>query len=127
MRPVMQDKLYSAEGIGNGNCFPACLASLLEVPLWMVPPFDQMFARESWGKRRGEWLAKMFNLDFVRTSGHEVAQMPEFYIANGLSPRGVMHSVIYSAGQLVHDPHPIGGGISEVEYTFHLVPLATVP
>ena len=122
MKPVMQDKLYVPDGIGNGNCFPACLASLLEIPLWMVPPFDQMFGREYWGRRRGEWLGRMFQMQFIRTDGHEIAAMPEFYIANGFSPRDVMHSVIYSGGVLVHDPHPVGGGIAEVEYTYHLAP-----
>lgn len=125
MKPVIQDKLYSPDGIGNGNCFPACLASLLEIPLWMVPPFDQMFARESWGRRRGEWTRRMFGLEFVRTDGHNLKLLPEFYIANGMSPRGVMHSTIYQDGKLVHDPHPIGGGITSVEYTYHLKPFVS--
>lgn len=124
MKPVMQDKLYSPEGIGNGNCFPACLASLLEIPLWMVPPFDQMFGRRDWDERRDDWVERMFGLRLIQWGGHVVADLPEFYIANGRSPRGVMHSVIYSRGVLAHDPHPIGGGIAAVEYTYHLAPIS---
>ena len=56
---VAQDKLYVHDGIGNGNCFPACLASILEIPLWMIPPFDQMFGRAKWGDRRQEWLERI--------------------------------------------------------------------
>lgn len=120
MRPVKQDRLYSPEGIGNGNCFAACLASLLDIPLWMVPPFDQMFGRNDWRVRVDEWLERIFKMELVDASGHQVDQLPEFYIASGQSPRGVKHSVIYSAGTLVHDPHFSDAGIAAVEWTWHL-------
>jgi hypothetical protein len=122
VRPVKQDKLYSPEGIANGNCFAACLASLLDLPLWMVPPFDQMFGRGDWRGRVDEWLLRMFQSELVDTSGHQVDALPEFYIASGRSARGVKHSVIYSAGKLVHDPHPSDSGIAFVEWTWHLEP-----
>lgn len=122
MRKVKQDRLYSPEGIGNGNCFAACLASLLDIPLWMVPPFDQMFGRgDDYRQRCDEWLARLFKLKLVKRDGHfDGADLPEFYIANGPSPRGVYHSTIYSAGKLVHDPHYSDGGIAEVKWTWHL-------
>lgn len=119
MKPVDQTKLHSKEGIHNGNCFAACLASLLEIPLWMVPPFEDMFARDDWSMRVDEWLAAMWGKQRVRKSGHE-EHLPEFYIASGLSPRGVRHSVIYSLGAMVHDPHPSRAGIESVEWTWHL-------
>lgn len=122
MRAVKQDRLYSPEGIGNGNCFAACLASLLEIPLWMVPPFDQMFGRNDWRPRVDEWLKRLFNLELVDTSGHQHDQLPEFYIASGKSARGVKHSVIYSGGKLVHDPHFSDSGVEFVEWTWHLEP-----
>jgi hypothetical protein len=120
MTPVKQSKLYVPDGIHNGNCYAACLASLLDLPLWMVPPWEDMFGRGAWYQRTEEWLQRMFGLTILRTKGHEVEAMPEFYIANGLSPRDVYHSVIFSAGKLVHDPHPSNAGIAEVEWTWHL-------
>lgn len=120
MTPVMQSKLYAKDAIHNGNCFAACLASLLDLPLWMVPPFDDMFGRTDWNSRVDEWLLRMFQLRRVRTDGESASPLPEFYIASGLSARGVRHSVIYSAGELVHDPHPSGAGILSVEWTWHL-------
>jgi hypothetical protein len=119
MTPVKQDRLYSDGGIGNGNCFAACLATLTDRPLWMVPPFDQMFGRNDWRVRVDQWLETL-GLRIVRTSGHDAAAMPEFYIANGKSPRGVYHSVIYSGGAMVHDPHFSDAGIAEVEWTWHI-------
>lgn len=98
MIPVKQDRLYADDGIGNGNCLAACFASLLELPLWMVPPFDQMFGRSDWAARVNEYLARMHRLRCVRTGGHDVAAMPEFYIASGPSPRasGISHAVTSS-------------------------------
>lgn len=124
MRPVKQDRLYSPEGIGNGNCLAACLASLLDIPLWMVPPFDQMFGRNEWRVRVSEWLACVFKMQMVRTAGHDVESLPAFYIANGPSPRGVRHSTIYSAGKLIHDPHFSDAGVEAVEWTWHLEALS---
>ncbi len=119
-RPVAQSKLYQADAIHNGNCLAACLASLLGIPLWMVPPFEDMFGRSEWNDRIDEWLAQFFGLQRIRTGGHLIDALPEYYIASGLSPRGVRHSVIYRAGELVHDPHPSGAGIASVEWTWHL-------
>ncbi len=123
MRPVKQDRLFSPEGIGNGNCLAACMASLLEIPLWMVPPFDQMFGRRDWYGRQDEWLERMFQLEFCREDGHPVDKLPEFYIAVGRSSRGVLHAVIYSSGALVHDPHPSNEGIISVESVEWLEPI----
>lgn len=124
MTPTAQSKLFHPEGIHSGNCYAACLASLLDLPLWMVPPWEDMFGRGAWKQRTDEWLERLFQQRLVRTQGHELAILPEFYIANGLSPREVYHSVIYSAGKLVHDPHPSNAGIGDVEWTWHLEPVA---
>jgi hypothetical protein len=123
MTPVNQTKLYAPDAIHNGNCFAACLATLLDLPLWMVPPFDDMFGRSDWSARVDEWLTRMCALVRVRTDGHVLDRLPEFYMASGLSPRGVRHSVIYSNGALVHDPHPSRAGIASVEWTWHLEPV----
>lgn len=124
MKPVKQNVLFDKGAIGNGNCLAASLASLLEIPLWMVPPFEQMFGRPEWRKRIDEWLARMFDLEMVRVDGHQVDELPEFYIASGMSPRGVAHAVIYRRGALAHDPHPSDAGIAAVEHTWHLRPRA---
>lgn len=126
MIPVRQSKLYLPDAIHNGNCYAACLASLLELPLWMVPPFEDMFGRRDYHGRVEEWLERVFKLDLVHNEGHRVQKLPEFYIASGQSPRGVKHSVIYSGGKLVHDPHYSDAGIAEVEWTWHLAPLDPV-
>lgn len=125
MTPVKQSKLYAVDGIHCGNCFAACLASLLDLPLWMVPPFEDMYGRstEHYMTRCNLWLARIFKLRLVKTEAHDLALLPEFYIANGPSPRGVYHSVIYSNGKLAHDPHPSDQGVAEIEWCWNLAPL----
>jgi|SRR6185312_3239188 len=124
MTPVNQSKLYSPDGIHNGNCFAACLASLLDLPLWMVPPFEDMFGRGDWAVRRDEWLYRMFKMRLARIEGFGWGQvMPaEYWIANGPSARGVHHSVIYSREtmQMVHDPHPAKSGVEKVDWIWYL-------
>jgi hypothetical protein len=121
--PVKQNVLFASDGIGNGNCFGACMASLLDLPLWMVPPFEQMFGRsDNWRSRVDDWLGRLFKLRLADTEGHCWNLLPEFYIANGRSPRGVAHSTIYRAGRLVHDPHFSNAGIEAVEWCWHLAP-----
>lgn len=122
MTPVDQTKLYAPDGIGNGNCFAACLASLLDLPLWMVPPFEEMFGRGEgqWRDRAEQWLERFFDVKLIRTDGHDVEALPEFYIANGMSARGVYHSVIYQRGELAHDPHWMKSGIESVYWCWHL-------
>lgn len=123
MTPVMQSKLWTPDAPLRGNCNAASLASLLEVPLWMVPPFEDMRG-DLQETRKNEWLTRLFHRQLVRTQGHQPGALPEFYIACGPSPRGladrIYHAVVYRAGVLAHDPHPIGGGISDVEWTWHL-------
>ncbi len=118
MTPVDQSKLYRPDGAHKGNCYAAALASMLDIPLWMVPPFEDM--RDTWETRTQEWLARCFGLRMVRAFPDDAVALPEYYIASGLSPRGVRHSVIYSHGALVHDPHPRRAGITDVEWTWHL-------
>jgi hypothetical protein len=128
MTPVKQTKLYGKDGIHNGNCYAACLASLLDLPLWMVPPFEDMFGRGGeYHKRTQEWLGRMFGLQLEDTDDLCSAELPEFYMASGPGARGVHHAVIYSGGKLVHDPHPSGDGILSVEWCWYLKPVEPAP
>lgn len=65
MKPILQTQLYGENAMGNGNCVAAAMASVLELPLWMVPPWEQMFGRDDWQKRRREWLAQVLGLEVV--------------------------------------------------------------
>ena len=111
-----------------GNCQSACLAMLLGVPLKEVPNFSVIAmekgdaaacaAQSEWLLERG-WAL----LTIVPWQGIPWPPARGFYIAGGVSPRGIRHGVIYKDGALWHDPHPSRGGIASVDDVDLLYPL----
>lgn len=126
MKPVLQSKLYAQNAIHNGNCLAACLASILELPLWMVPPFEDMFGRNDHTARVVEWLSTAHKMDYLWEQDHpwDNGEVPEFYIAVGRSPRdlSISHATVWSKGKMVWDPHYSGDGIVAVDSIYYMVP-----
>lgn len=110
----------------HGNCWPACIASILDLPLAAVPGFfpapdDQVdWYRKSylWLKERGYALV---NLTLPIPAECEPIFPDGYVIVTGPSPRQPekLHAVVgklkssYSHGvghsfeiELIHDPHP---------------------
>ena len=95
---------------GNGNCFQACVASVLEIPL--EGSFNHGgFSDKDWFEQFNMWL-RQYGLGciFVECSeekpltssplcGIHIAEMqPE----NG----GVLHAVVIDGDKIIHDPMP---------------------
>jgi hypothetical protein len=109
MRPVDQTTYSSLDG----NCFSACVASILEVPLRDVPRFSG--PRQPWFSR---WLAGRGLSASIHQS---INHVPAGYsIAGGPSPRfaGRIHACVALDGVVIHDPHPSRDGLPSgvVEY-----------
>jgi len=102
----------------DGNCFAACVASLLglsieDVPCFNVPGKNWLRLFEEWLKPRGLVPLIMWG------KGGGIIPDGVHYLAGGKSPRGIPHSVIYYEGEMVHDPHPSRAGLVEIsDYTF---------
>ncbi len=131
MKAVDQDVFMAPEG----NCFTACVASLLEVSLDAVRDLEQIYcdgAREFYArndeglgdtseqlepwhaalKHYNDVLAERFGvmLAYAETRGMAPAG---YAIAGGTSPRSDCgHSVVTYAGRVVHDPHHSRAGLS---------------
>lgn len=105
MKPVMQ----TAFGYPNGNCFAACVASLLELSIEEMPGIEGKRFEDVWD----EWLSTR-GLTYVDVPAGTGAFVRGYCIATGKSPRGgvtqsgrpVLHAVIAKDMQLVYDPHP---------------------
>ncbi len=107
MKPVTQT-ILTAPG---GDCFPACLASILELPLDMVPNFQG----NDWQLRYHEWL-RPFGLAMLTTdipADEQIKQfravvLPGYTILAVDSPRfaPLLHAVVARDGAVVWDPHP---------------------
>lgn len=124
MIPVYQT--MSVGNDGQGNCFNACIASILELPLREVArihPRDEPYwgAWKSWLAGRGLALNK-----------HSPARPPKGYsIASGRSTRrypeghakageNIHHAVVCFDGEVVHDPFPARGGFSDISHYWTL-------
>ena len=119
MIPVIQTKLH-IEGEQTGNCMRAAFASILEIEIDDIPEFEEMSDKE--------WFPKLFNwlesIGFYLLQWDEEIYLPVFFIANGMSPRGVSHSVVYFEKKMVHDPHPSGLGINTITSVWVLLPIS---
>jgi len=105
-------------GDGKGNCFAACVASILEIRLSTVPNFCADYPDgEHWEKFR-EWL-KPFGLDALGLFGDPAEwgdHLPASHIiVCGPNSDGVLHAVVYYKGKLVHDPNPNGQGLAKAD------------
>ena len=104
-----------------GNCYQACIASILGLELKLVPDIADCWLpgrpmKEIWEryfKRLLEWLSE-FNLTTVEVSlqNTEPDWLPCYEILTGESPRAnFKHSVVGWNGEIKHDPHPDNTGL----------------
>lgn len=121
-------------GDKTGNCFAACLASLLEVPIESLP-IDP--SAELWFQTTQDAL-KPFGLYFlevrldVAVSYPMYAMKDRLCVMTGKSPRGEFwHAVVGRVDHddtqdkvlfdVIHDPHPSRRGIENVKALGFLV------
>ncbi|GEP33866.1 hypothetical protein NSZ01_16340 [Nocardioides szechwanensis] len=110
--------IFVGDAKRKGNCVAACVATLLGVPLDRVPHFIELgiaygdsedVAEVSHGNN---WWAMMLGylaghgLWVVELENPTTAERDELVLVAGMSPRGVVHQVIYCYGSLWHDPTP---------------------
>jgi hypothetical protein len=102
----------TTHGPTTGNCFSACVASILELPISEVPFF---MAPEQWWPPFVEWCA-MRGYDAVYFPNTEYVPLG-YSIVGGPSYRwpGKLHACVALDGVVVHDPHPSKLGLPEVQ------------
>ncbi|OGP46220.1 MAG: hypothetical protein A3K30_03875 [Deltaproteobacteria bacterium RBG_13_51_10] len=125
---VYQDKFGE-----EGNCFEACLASILEIKLERIPTI----MKGNWLRTANVWLKENFNLGLLGVFLPSLSNPPlpmdgalqslfdvgVFYIVTGKGPRGLDHACVADSGKIVHDPHPSGEGLKKEEESYFLVKL----
>ena len=134
MKPVYQNKI----GYG-GNCFTACIASILHLDINEVPNFCANSALDWWDKAQA-WLVERgyFLLDMKYTlmnSSCCVIPSGVYAIISGKSPRGDWNHAIIGISDMrndkcvwryVHDPNEQANGkwiVGEPEWIGFLVPM----
>jgi hypothetical protein len=118
MKPVHQTKFGE-----EGNCFAACAASILEMPIEAMP--EGLRYIDEWR----DWLhVRGFGIKRYGWPAHP-APADDYLIVRGESPRGFArgHEVVVLGGQTVHDPHPSGDAIGEWWSWATIYPLEETP
>lgn len=108
-------------GCPGGNCFSACVASLLESPIEAVPYF---MGAKDWLGEFAAWLAPrgLYPVFFrVATCPGDDWRPHGLHILGGESVRGP-HAVVARSNVIVHDPHPSRAGLVTHEDVTLLVP-----
>lgn len=128
MTPVDQTKF----GFPHGNCFSACVASILDLTLDECDIYPDGVDQESekclrrnrhWWPVFQEWLREQGH-EPVYLLKNEVKRAPKgLSIISGPGPRGLDHSTVGLDGEIVHDPHPSREGLKEVSDYIVFVPL----
>ncbi len=110
----------------DGNCFAACLASILEVPLSEIPNPKE---KTIWLDKINKWLILKFRLMLVLVDFRVGNQAPVGYtIGSGKSPRmDCLHAVVCKDGAIVHDPHPDRSGLRDDVIEDHALFVLTDP
>jgi hypothetical protein len=116
MKPVMQTKYGE-----DGNCFAACVASILEVSIDEVPWLIEPENWEDYSLRLNKYLKEKHNLKLFQfgfdslTNHYPDAITDGYYIVSGNIKGGLEHSVIYKNGELIHDSNPKKNKILKLE------------
>lgn len=130
---VDQEHFHDPDTGTVGDCWRACIASIIGCPIAEVPHFVQNHGDE-WFEATNAWLAAQCGETVLYAPGEPwapnelstITRRP-YIILNGGSPRGEFaHCVVADAatGDIVHDPHPSRDGITSVTGAFALVPTA---
>lgn len=117
MIKVYQTKFSDKNG-NKGNCFRACISSLLEIDMNIVPEFESI---ENWHDAFFEFLynngleyegiGKIENInEYDGIDGYNIVfgQSLREYVKNG-------HSVIFYKDKISHDPHPSNEGLKTID------------
>ena len=130
MTPVFQTDF----GLGSGNCFAACVASLMDLPLDAVPNFS-VADEDWWFKSYIGWVAERGFQGMGARLPEEADRLPPtgYYCILGIqSPNfpGALHAVIgertEGGWKIVHDPlgeraKPIVGEPTDAQWIARIV------
>lgn len=131
MIPVHQTKFSDPANAQRGNCFSACLASILEISIDLVPEFHG----GTWTGDLQRWL-RGFGMVCLWIEHDDNKALPMvidalpgqkiYAIVAGNSPWGPWgHATVWefdgNGCRMIHDPHPSGDGLVTRERVYLLI------
>lgn len=120
MKPVYQTRFGSI-----GNCYTACVASILEVSLEELSEHERLYQEyaraheERRYKERDDWFDRLrgeqWRLGFIPVVIPHFYKPKGYAIKSGMGSRGLLHCCVALDGEIVHDPHPSDEKLTTVE------------
>lgn len=107
---------------GNG-CYAASIASITGLSLDSIPhPEQEEMTRDEFWRYRNRLNTYLIEHGWMIVTTW--LRIPKgLSIVTGLSPRNIHHCCVALDGEIIHDPHPDGGGVKDiVEYEI-IIPL----
>ncbi|MBC5772785.1 hypothetical protein H8S95_01810 [Pontibacter sp. KCTC 32443] len=117
-------KVYQTKFNDEGNCFAACVASVLKCNIEDLPHLGVDEDWEEYEQRLNDYLRENYSTVLTHVSYDDWRDFINLYlrdsycIVSGQSNRGYEHAVIYKNELLVHDPHPSNSGIEEIKSAY---------
>lgn len=97
----------------DGNCFQACIASMLDLSLEEVPDFVNLYSADDWLPECSKWLRKIglgiVAIGIEDSESRDIADLyyTGYYIGDlKQATRPWNHVVIMRKTDIVHDPMP---------------------
>ncbi len=131
MKPIYQTAFGGPDSDDVGNCFPSCLASILECDLADVPHFykDRSESNKECFKKICQWMTSQglvyLGYDYIADDSFMDALEGCYVVLSGPSPRGdyyhsVVGKIINRKPTIVHDPHSprtdFSGSLKAIEF-----------
>lgn len=130
MIPVYQTMTVGNDGAGN--CFNACVASILERPLREVCDVLPTFEGDYWAEWR-KWLATLgmeinfWSLNRGAPKGFAIASGQGGRVYPDDHPKAgqpILHAAVVFNGEPVHDPFPGAKQFGDIRYYWTIDPLS---
>jgi len=114
MKRLIQTRTHE-EGTGD-NCFATAIACVMDLDspedVWQVQehyPDGDEYRSASWVLALSHWIEDR-GYEWLILPGHLMED--EYYLVSGECLRGTHHVCVYKNGELAHDPHPSGLGLT---------------
>ena len=122
MKKLIQTKLHNPPE-SRGNCFPTVIACFLD----LESPDEVLQIQDLYDKKDIIWHCELDlwfqerGWEWGSLKGH--LDTDEYYLVTGPTQRSstTKHVCIYHKGELWHDPHPDGTGLTKEEYFEYLI------
>jgi hypothetical protein len=98
--------VYQTEHGSDGNCFAACVATIVGCPLQEVP---DLRGNDNWTHDLTDWLiTRRWNASFIQGDNRSVNKQINsplgYAILHHRVHTGFVHTAVVKDGQLIHDP-----------------------